>query len=513
MKIPKQISTKTFLVSTLLMLLAGSIVLYVIAQTPTQTVWISEGIYVGSPDYTVWREGSYYYAKNYLGRLVYAGSNASDLVQDVVNVADGTVYFKKGTYAFDSRVRINVEDLHLLAEIGTIITSSITTNYVAPLRVSNARRITIENFIIQDSTGSAISNLVAGIRIEGNVEDITVKNCWIDGFYYGIYTDSDEGSLRPPQLSEFIGQKDLKKQIGIYIKAALGRNENLDHVLLYGPPGLGKTTLATIISHELGVGFKATSAPAIERSGDLAAILSSLKFREVLFIDEIHRLKAILEEILYPALEDYTLDIVIGQGPGAKSIKISLQPFTLIGATTKAGLLSAPLRARFGITQRIDFYNTEEIFKVVKRSARILNIEITEKGAMKIAQRSRGTPRVSNRILRRLRDIAEVEGNGYIDEKIAVKGLEMLNLDHLGLDTMDKRLIDTIISKYDGGPVGIETLAVSIGEDKDSIEDIYEPYLIQIGFIKRTQKGRVATKHAYDHFGFQFNNKIEGELF
>ncbi len=325
--------------------------------------------------------------------------------------------------------------------------------------------------------------------------------------------DSDEGSLRPLHLKEFIGHKDMKKQFGIYIKAALGRNENLDHVLLYGPPGLGKTTFATIISHELGVGFKSTSAPAIERTGDLAAILSSLKFCEVLFIDEIHRLKPILEEILYPALEDYSLDIIIGQGPGAKSIKISLQPFTLIGATTKAGLLSAPLRARFGITQRIDFYNSKEIFEIVKRSARILHIDINDEGAMTIANRSRGTPRVANRILRRIRDIAEVEGNGYIDEEMAHKGLEILNLDKLGLDTMDKRLVDTIISKYDGGPVGVETLAVSLGEDREAIEDIYEPYLIQIGFLKRTQKGRVATKHAYDHLGLQYKNTVEGELF
>jgi len=325
--------------------------------------------------------------------------------------------------------------------------------------------------------------------------------------------DRDEGSLRPLRLIDFIGQKDLKKQIEIYIKAALKRHENLDHVLLHGPPGLGKTTLASIIANELGVSFKATSAPAIERPGDLAAILSSLQSRDVLFIDEIHRLKPILEEILYPALEDFTLDIVIGQGPGAKSIKIALKRFTLIGATTRGGLLSAPLRARFGITQRIDFYETDEIFDIVRRSARILNIEITEEGAMIIATRARGTPRVANRILRRIRDIAEVEGNGYIDDAAAHEGLKILKLDKLGLDTMDKRLIDTIISKYSGGPVGLDTLAVSLGEDKDTIEDVYEPYLIQIGFIKRTQKGRVATKRAYTHLGFTADTPIEGELF
>lgn len=328
-----------------------------------------------------------------------------------------------------------------------------------------------------------------------------------------LSVDSEEGSLRPQWLTEFIGHKDLKRQIGIYITAARNRNENLDHVLLSGPPGLGKTTLASIISNELGVGIKSTSAPAIERPGDLAAILSSLRFKEVLFIDEIHRLKPILEEILYPALEDFCLDIVIGQGPGAKSIKIALQSFTLIGATTRAGLLSAPLRARFGITQRIDFYQSEEIFEIVRRSARILNIRIDDDAAMIIAKRSRGTPRIANRILRRIRDIAEVEGNGYIDKDIAFKGLKMLNLDNMGLDTMDKRLVDTIINKYNGGPVGIDTIAVSLGEDKESIEDIYEPYLIQIGFIKRTKKGRVATRHAYEHFGYTFRDSIEGDLF
>lgn len=328
-----------------------------------------------------------------------------------------------------------------------------------------------------------------------------------------LSTDSEEGSLRPCRLDDFIGQEEIKKKLTIYVKAALKREENLDHVLLYGPPGLGKTTLAAIVSNELGVGFKSTSAPAIERQGDLAAILTSLKFREVLFIDEIHRLKPILEEILYPALEDFSLDIVVGQGPGAKSIKINLKPFTLIGATTRAGLLSSPLRARFGIVQRIDFYKREEIFEVVKRSAKILNIDITDEGARIIAQCSRGTPRVSNRILKRLRDYAEVEGDGCIDREVCEKGLKMLDLDELGLDTMDKRLIDTIVTKYEGGPVGIDTLAVSLGEDRETIEDIYEPYLIQIGFLKRTPKGRVATKRAYEHFDFRSKGPIEGELF
>jgi Holliday junction DNA helicase RuvB len=328
-----------------------------------------------------------------------------------------------------------------------------------------------------------------------------------------IPLDGDEGSLRPVRLSGFIGQEVLKRQLGIYIKAAKGRQESLDHVLLYGPPGLGKTTLGVIISNELGVSLKSTSAPAVERPGDLAAILTSLGPRDVLFIDEIHRLKPILEEILYPALEDYKIDIMVGQGPGAKSIKINLKPFTLVGATTRAGLLSSPLRSRFGIVQRIDFYGAEDIYNIVKRSAKILGVTIDDSGARIIAQRSRGTPRVANRILRRLRDIAEVEGDGRIDGEISQKGLRMLGLDDLGLDSMDKRLVETILKKYEGGPVGIETLAVSIGEDTNTIEDIYEPYLIQIGFLKRTQKGRVATKRAYEHFGVQDNRRIEGELF
>jgi Holliday junction DNA helicase RuvB len=328
-----------------------------------------------------------------------------------------------------------------------------------------------------------------------------------------IALDSDEGSLRPASFSGFIGQKALKRQLGIYVKAALKRSESLDHVLLYGPPGLGKTTLGVIISNELGVGLKSTSAPAIERPGDLAAILTSLQERDVLFIDEIHRLKPILEEVLYPALEDYRIDIVVGQGPGAKSIKINLKSFTLVGATTRAGLLSAPLRSRFGIVQRIDFYTKEDVFDIVKRSAKILGVGIDDAGAGIVAERSRGTPRVANRILRRLRDIAEVEGDGRIDGDMAVKGLLMLGLDDLGLDSMDKRLVETIVKKYDGGPVGIETLAVSIGEDSNTIEDVYEPYLIQIGFLKRTQKGRMATKLAYEHFGIQYGTPQERELF
>jgi Holliday junction DNA helicase RuvB len=328
-----------------------------------------------------------------------------------------------------------------------------------------------------------------------------------------IPLDSDEGSLRPATFSGFIGQKELKRQLGIYVTAARKRAESLDHVLLYGPPGLGKTTLGVIISNEMEVGLKSTSAPAIERPGDLAAILTSLGERDVLFIDEIHRLKPILEEVLYPALEDYRIDIIVGQGPGAKSIKINLKPFTLVGATTRAGLLSSPLRSRFGIVQRLDFYTKEDVYDIVKRSAKILGVDIDDKGAKTVACRSRGTPRVANRILRRLRDIAEVEGDGRIDGEMAVKGLSMLGLDELGLDSMDKRLVETVLKKYDGGPVGIETLAVSIGEDSNTIEDVYEPYLIQIGFLKRTPKGRMATKIAYDYFGVDRGTASGGELF
>lgn len=328
-----------------------------------------------------------------------------------------------------------------------------------------------------------------------------------------IPVDGDEGSLRPLRLRDFIGQDELKRQIGIYVKAARKREESLDHVLLYGPPGLGKTTLAGIIANELGVGFKSTSAPAIERQGDLAAVLTSLREGDVLFIDEIHRLKPILEEILYPALEDYAIDIMVGQGPGAKSIKINLKPFTLIGATTRVGLLSAPLRARFGIVLRVDFYHPEAICDIVKRSARIMKVDLTEEGARVIADRSRGTPRVANRILRRLRDIADVEGDGLVDEKTSLQGLAMLGVDERGLDTMDKRLIDTIITKYEGGPVGVDTISVSIGEDSQTIEDVYEPYLIQIGFLKRTPRGRVATRHAYAHYGIRFDGPKEQGLF
>lgn len=322
------------------------------------------------------------------------------------------------------------------------------------------------------------------------------------------YDDIDiERSLRPKTLSEYIGQEKVKEKLSIFIQAAKNRGEALDHVLLYGPPGLGKTTLANIISNESGVGIRITSGPAIERPGDLAAILTNLSDKDVLFIDEIHRLNKSVEEILYPAMEDYALDIIIGKGPSARSIRIDLPKFTLIGATTRAGMLTSPLRDRFGVIMRLELYETNELAFIVKRSAGILNIGIDEEGAVEIARRSRGTPRIANRLLKRVRDYAEVRGNGYIDHKTSSEALDLLEIDKLGLDNIDRKMLLTLIEKFGGGPVGIDTLAYSIGEENETIEDVYEPYLLQIGFINRTPRGRVVTKLAYEHFGIKYTEE------
>ena len=317
-----------------------------------------------------------------------------------------------------------------------------------------------------------------------------------------------EKTVRPKTLDEYVGQEKIKENLKIFIQAAKNRDEALDHCLFYGPPGIGKTTLASIIANELGVNIKITSGPVIEKAGDLAAILTRLQPKDVLFIDEIHRLSSNIEEILYPAMEDFQLDLVTGSGPGARSYRFKLNPFTLIGATTRAGLLTAPLRDRFGIIHRLNYYSVDELVKIIKRTASILGIEVEEKGAYEIAGRSRGTPRIANRLLRRVRDFAEVKGDGVISFEIAQYALDQLEIDKKGLDEIDRKILKTIIENYKGGPVGLNTLAASISEDKNTIEELYEPYLLQIGFLERTARGRVATELAYNYLGLKFDREF-----
>lgn len=335
------------------------------------------------------------------------------------------------------------------------------------------------------------------------MQDNKIMNLEVEG----IEEEKIETTLRPQFLNEYIGQTKVKENMKIYIEAAKKIKEPLDHVLLYGPPGLGKTTLSTIIANEMKSNIKITSGPAIEKPGDLAALLTNLQENDVLFIDEIHRLNKNVEEILYPALEDFSLDIIIGKGPTAKSIRIDLPKFTLIGATTKAGSLTTPLRDRFGIVERLDLYETKDLEKIVKRSSKILNVKIDDDAANEIAMRSRGTPRIANRILKRVRDYALVLGDGDITLKLAKTALNKLEIDELGLDDIDRKILETIIIKYNGGPVGLETLATTVGEEVETIEDVYEPYLMQIGFISRTPRGRVALQPAYRHIGIEFKNK------
>jgi Holliday junction DNA helicase RuvB len=344
---------------------------------------------------------------------------------------------------------------------------------------------------------------------------VTVENIIPERIVQAAGSTEEEAvdrAIRPKRLADYVGQEQVKAQLEIFVKAAVMRGEALDHALIFGPPGLGKTTLANILASELGVNLRQTSGPVLERPGDLAALLTNLQPRDVLFIDEIHRLSPVVEEVLYPAMEDYQLDIMIGEGPAARSIKLALQPFTLIGATTRAGLLTSPLRDRFGIVQRLEFYTVAELEKIVTRSAGILGVPIDAEGAARIAQRSRGTPRITNRLLRRVRDFAEVKGNGRIDEAVARAALDLLEVDPQGFDALDRKLLSTIIEKFDGGPVGIESLSAAVGEERGTLEDVIEPFLIQQGFLMRTSRGRMATRNAYLHFGLRVPERVQTSM-
>ncbi len=355
-----------------------------------------------------------------------------------------------------------------------------------------------------------LPNIAKGQRPMINEEDFDFENRIVSTSYSAEDSETDI-SLRPKTLDEYIGQDKAKENLKVYIDAAKFRGESLDHVLLYGPPGLGKTTLSNIIAAEMGVNIRITSGPAIEKQGDLAALLTNLCEGDVLFIDEIHRLSRSVEEILYPAMEDYALDIIIGKGPSARSIRIDLPKFTLIGATTRAGQLTTPLRDRFGVLLKLELYTPEQLSTIVTRSAKILGIDINENGSYEIASRSRGTPRIANRLLKRVRDFAQVKGKKVIDEEIASFALNKLEIDELGLDNTDRRMLETIIKFYDGGPVGLDTLAATVGEEAVTLEDVYEPYLMQIGYLSRTPRGRCVTRLAYEHLGIEFRGKQTSE--